>query len=91
MLRAKGVRGYDKRMLLNARTGRISLLHRRVDFGAARPGSFASYVRGLGCPCGAAAQTLRHVCCECTLPRMVELREDLLECMEAIDSSGVHE
>ena len=79
LLRAAGVRPYDKRMVLNGRTGRISLLNRRVDHAASRPGSFARYVCDLGCPCGKGPQTLRHVCCECELPKLVDLRMDLLD------------
>ena len=88
LLRAKGVRVFDKRMLLNARTGRISLLNKRVDFAAAAKGSFADTVCQLGCPCGVGLQTLRHLCCECVLPRVVGARERVYECMEEVDGGG---
>ena len=47
LLRAKGVRPYDKRMLISARTGRVALAHRRVEWGAGGgPGQFCSLHEG---------------------------------------------
>ena len=42
LLHAKGVGPFDKRAILNARTGRLRLLHSRVDRGAERRGSFVA-------------------------------------------------
>ena len=92
MLGAKGVRPFDKRMMLNARTGRMSLLGDRVDRAAeGDPWGFAAYVRGQECPCGGGAQTLRHVLRHCALPKMMERRERVITCMACIDDTGEHE
>ena len=91
LLHAKGVRGFDKRMILNARTGRIRLLHSRVDRPAEVKGSFAEHVRGVGCPCGKGRQDFRHLWRMCELPGVVRKREKVLECMLCVDDSSVHE
>ena len=62
MLKAKGLRPYsDRRMIINARTGRLSLLSPRVNRAETQEGSFASYISRLGCPCGEGPQTMRHL------------------------------
>ena len=91
MLKARGVRPFDKRMILNARNGRLSLLNpRRVGAGDKR-GSLGEFLRGMGCPCGGGPQTVRHLQRECGLEKVVERRERVLTCMRAIDDSSAHD
>ena len=91
LLRAKGVRPFDKRMFVQARTGRLALIHRRVEFLAAEEKGFGAFMRARGCPCGGGEQTLRHVCRYCECPEVVKRRMRVIECMEAVDSEGKHE
>ena len=88
LLHAKGVRPYDRRMLINARTGRLRLLSSRVDRAAERRGSFAAFARELQCPCGLGQQDLRHLWRVCVLPSVEAKRERVLECMLCADDFG---
>ena len=84
-MRRGWVRPYDKRRIISARTGRLGLAHRRVEWGSEAVGSFQHYMRGVLCPCGKGLQTLRHVHRECTLVRVSDARELLVERLEAFN------
>ena len=91
LLQAKGVRPLDRRMLVNARTGRLSLLNDRVCWQGAQKGTFAHFVRGRGCPCGGGPQTLKHLFRDCDLEQVRGCRERLLDSMMEADDSGAND
>ena len=92
LLGAKGVRPYDRRMIVNARTRRISLLDRGSGWWDGQGnGSFFSFLKGVMCPCGGGVQSFRHLTRFCSLARVVECRGRVVEAMEAVDDSGQHD
>ena len=78
-LRCEGLKGGERRQIVEARCGRTRLMDSRRWIGT----PFARALAAAGCPCGGGAQTMAHVLFDCGLCKVQRARGETAAAMKS--------